>query len=212
MKYFDGLSWTNYSNYKHFKFEPKLDLQKIILSFDKKRHGKYLEFDGNKNSVKCIKHDNLYHTALFGIEIKKSICNLFKIKFKIVKYGKYQNSSDFFIGFTTLIARESMKNYNQAIGCGLNKKQSIGIRICGNDLFLYDQNNVKTKINYDITSDRFKINETFKFIFNFNNNTWILCHDLKQIYKSKLNTNCIIPAVTLGNQDEEIQVLSWEFQ
>jgi len=208
LSYFNGESWSNYSAIKWIHFSPKVDLQHLDLRFDAERHGNNLQFHVEKHVVKCVQHDSLYHTALFGIAVSKKICSVFKIKYKILSHGKYAANADFFLGF----ARQSLSDYNQALGCGNNKSCSVGVRVRGNELYLYDDQNSKTKVNYSPGRDKYMIGDKFTFIFDFSSNLYIFCHAMKQIFKRKLNAECIVPGITLGNQDEKIQVASWEFK
>jgi len=201
-----GRMWSQYSNNEHIRYSPKLELM-----FDPNRAGYSLRFGPEGRTVECTQHDDLYHTALFGIEVTSSMCSVFRIKFKVHKFAATKQKCDFFIGF---LVGSTLDNYDQALGCGSNKELSTGIRVSGKKLFLHNPHHSKTEIIYDMPSDRigFREDDTFRWTFNFKKGYWTLFHGNKSVLKQKMSAQSIVPGVSLGNQGETIGVVSWKFQ
>ena len=201
-----GSTWSEYSDIQQYlRYAPRLE-----LTFDPNRAGFSLRMSPDGRSVECTQHDDLYHTALFGIEVTSSMCSVFRVKFKVHGFAVNKQHCDFFMGF---VVGPTLDNYDQALGCGANKSYSTGIRVCGRDLFLHNRFHSKTQIIYDLDGrDGFQLHDTFRWTFNFKKGIWSLFHGNKSVLKQKMSAQCIVPGVTLGNRGESVGVVSWKFQ
>jgi len=73
-----GMKWSDPSKIFSVRYSPKLE-----LTFDPNRAGYSLRLGADGRSVECTQHDDLFHTALFGIEVTASMCRFFRITFKV---------------------------------------------------------------------------------------------------------------------------------
>jgi len=203
-----GETWSEYSNLHSLRYSPRLE-----LTFDPNRAGHCLQFgsDGqfSGRTVGCTKHDDLFHTALFGIPVTSEMTSIFRIKFKVHRVALKKKNSDFFIGFAS---KSAMETYDQALGCGSNKSCSTGIRISGHCMFLHDRLHSKVEIAYTPDRKGYGAGDTFRWTFNFKKKFWTLYHDNKIVLRQKLRSRLIVPGVTLGNHGECVGVVSWKFE
>ena len=104
-----GKTWSDYSNLHSLRYAPRLE-----LTFDPNRAGYALRFepDGrfSGRKVVCKQHDDLFHTALFGIAVTSEMTSVFRIKFKVHAVAVNKQYSDFFVGFAT---KSTLENYDQ---------------------------------------------------------------------------------------------------
>jgi len=205
-----GASWTDHSNTAYLQNASQLELEEMWLTFDPDRSGHSLRFGADDLSVECAVHDDLYHTALFGVAITPFMAPVFAIKFRIRSFAVNKRRCDFFLGFAT---GSKVNDYDQALGCAANKSCSSGIRICGRSLFLYNHSHSKSPINHLLGSQgALRVHDTFRLVFDFRRNLWFFHHGKKHVLKRKLMAKCIVPGVSLANRGESVEVVSWKFR
>ena len=145
-----------------------------------------------------------YSTCLFGEPITDKICNKYDIYFKLACSSPLD---DFFIGFATSV--DDIKNWDNALGYGDNKKYSVGINIqLMEDKFVLDDATFTYKSLDWRSKSMFESSDVFGLSFDFIHDEYqIYYNDIKADKLSLKGKKTIIPGISLSAQNDSVQVL-----
>lgn len=183
----------------------------ISMQFYEDKLGDNMEVDVKNNSVKMSDVVNDWSSIAFGKEpISIKICNQFRIKF----LWKHKTIS-FFMGFIMTSNIETCSfDWNESVG---TDDKSFGILIHSwakkLDVFTKNMRGIKgfDKESY-IASKAFGENQTFQLLFDFVESKVMIFHEDKMTHCiNDIELNDIIPAISMYRENEEIQVLEYEF-
>lgn len=181
----------------------------ISMRFYEEKYGGKMEIDAENDSVKMTDRVVHWSSIVFGTQpISINVCNKFRIKF----LWKHKTMS-FFMGFirTKDIANCSF-NWDSYIGACT---QSLGILIHSHsttyDLFTNIEDYDTQDFEYTST-ERFGKYQTFELLFDFVESKITIFHGKKEadtIFNIKLDN--IFPAISMYRENEEIQIVEYEF-
>eukprot|EP01084_Bolivina_argentea_P265462 449983_1 len=204
------------SNVQEIKI--KIPPKKLCLTF---KHGEYLEFIDNKIARKNGENSR-WSTFVFGEEIFDTelqlIYNKFEIHFKV-------NADSITMGFLKTAPSECSINWNEKLGANENRFDSVGISHTKEFLttgrisyvFYEEYNGRRTSVEEFVLSFDFKEKE-MKIYHLFDKES-----DDDRVAVSRRNRgwdpktvsfeNCerVIPAFSLYNKGDQIEILKWEF-
>eukprot|EP01084_Bolivina_argentea_P067361 122672_1 len=186
----------------------------IVLEFYEKQHGNNLEFsNGNIVKLKCKVAD--WSACAFGNHpISLEICNKFKIEFKWI-----HQTMSFFMGFIVTKDFNNLEfNWNDYIGGGkdnIRKSWGVLIHSYNKSFSLFDASYTGKILDYQAPK-QFSENDTFGLLFDFVDSTITIYHNSEKADSLALpsehyNCKCIIPAIAIYREMEEIEVIDYEF-
>eukprot|EP01083_Nonionella_stella_P290893 989867_1 len=176
--------------------------QRLRFKFDQTaaRYGFDLEFVSDLMVKRSC--TDTWSTCALDEAITSHMAQQFVIEYKINSFGTY-DGANFFIGFLTT-ADANQFNWNLQLGFGANKDKSIGIHIGKKHFVVYDEDN-KTSLKYD--GDEFECGDTFGFMFDFVASQCSLLYNTDHvIHVFELQTNIVIPAVSIVFQGQQIEI------
>ena len=195
------------SLFQHFMI---LLLQKTgKMEFYTAKHGKGLQFiNGN-----IVKHNGTqaWQTCIFGKEINNKMCKQFSISVKVRK----GYNTNFMFGYITSTIEEVFGN--QSLGSSLWNKSLGSSANCRTyevhyyyDCF-HEWPGDKPLTNYK-APDRFQAGDTFKCVFNFGNNEFIIYHNGTKAQTLPIlnNAKTVRFAICPAKKDSEIEIINYE--
>ena len=220
---FGYIKWIQKQFPNDYSFNIPLEIINIILIFynrslsfineiNNKYSPKKLQFV-NDRTVKSIQTAGHYVSCIFGEEIYRGNCNKFVLHILWKKC-----IADFFMGFIfNLPVNDSLNNkfdFNERLSDNdKNINCSVGINVYKRNkcLKLYDKNNRNVALKYRSTK-YFGQNDVFILSFDFNLNKLIIHHNGKKADTISINKyQSIIPAFSLDDKNEELEVIKWKF-
>ena len=150
-----------------------------------------------------------YSTCSFEQDIDGTLFNKFMIHFR---YLSSSRPSNIMIGYSTSI--DYIENWNRPIGFGMNKSCSVCIWLNGKTCITWGHNiNNYGSLSYRPQTN-FQSGDIFTLSFDFVNDCVEFYHnDNKAPGIISFNgAKCIIPAISLIDKGDSIQVIKWEYE
>ena len=177
-----------------------------VFAWYRKRHGQGLKFLSDTEVMMDEFAIEKWSICMFENEISDKVCDRFSITFKIKAIKS--NFVGFDIGYATGDSlTESVKNWNEEIGCNANKGTSWGWCLCGRELYYISEFGVKSMKD----QIPFALNDLCKLLFDFRKKKVRIYHNDQEVNCQYLKADKLWIGLCLIKKGTTIEMMEYKY-